>query len=148
MTAKDWADSLSVPTESENLLVLAREWKAAKALANGSMQNWKWDFDQLLWSSMNLFDLFSMEDTGHGYAPTALIVTFWAKEPLGFGLSLHHLPGWAVQIPSRLAEISGSAPASDRYMGPTWSSVGHIREILVGVHWLWCFIGVQVYVLH
>lgn len=74
MTAKDWAVSESVyahglldsvGTELESPLVLPREWRAAEALANCLMQNWKWDFDQLLWSSMNLFDLFSVEETGH-----------------------------------------------------------------------------------
>lgn len=103
-----------VGTKSESLLVFAWEWRAAKALANCLMQYWKWDFDQLLWSSMNLFDLFSMEETGHGYAPIALIFRFWAEGPFGFGLALLHLPGQGVQISSSLTEISGSAPASYR----------------------------------
>lgn len=47
--------------------------------------------------------------------------------------------GWNLWVCSCIRQV---------WEGPTWSSVGQIRVILVGAHWSWCFIGVQVYVLY
>lgn len=108
------------------------------------MQCWKWGFGQLLRSSLNLYDPFSMEESGHSYAPVPLIFSCQAKRPMGFVFVVLHLPGWGVQLPSSLAEICGSAPASNRWARDWREQIG---KTVVSAHWSCLFTGVLVDIL-
>lgn len=155
MTAKDWAVSESVyphslldivGTELESPLVLAREWRAAKALAN------------CLIGKIGSGTLISCSEAAWIY----LTCSAWRKLGIAqcsHGLNIRILSWRALWVWSCSASFARLRCANPKQLGwnlwvcscirqvwegPTWSSVGQIREKLVGAHWS----GVQVYVLY
>lgn len=134
MTVRGWADSVSVcshglldsvGTERESLLALAREWRAAKSLVHCLTRYQKRRFVQLLRSSLNLYDPFSMEESRHGCTPIALTFCFGAEGPVELSSALLHLlvkvcrsrAAW-LKSPGLLLHGTGGRGTS---MGFTWA---------------------------